>query len=33
MMRSVLQAMYMGGFSALGMAMQLQRELDEKDEL
>ncbi|KAF4997256.1 hypothetical protein FGRMN_3991 [Fusarium graminum] len=32
-MRSVLQAMYMGGFGAVGMAMQLQRELDEKDEL
>ncbi|KAF4948234.1 hypothetical protein FSARC_13780 [Fusarium sarcochroum] len=33
MMRSVLQAMHMGGFSAIGMAMQLQHELDEKDEL
>lgn len=33
MMRSVLQAMYMGGFAAVGMAMQMQKELDEKDEL
>lgn len=33
MMRSVLQAMHMGGFAALGMAMQLQKEFDEKDEL
>lgn len=32
-MRSVLQAMHMGGFAAAGMAMQLQHELDEKDEL
>ncbi|KAL6925327.1 hypothetical protein ACHAPO_008985 [Fusarium lateritium] len=33
MLRSVLQAMHMGGFAALGMAMQLQKEFDEKDEL
>ncbi|KAF5640485.1 thioredoxin reductase [Fusarium sp. NRRL 52700] len=32
-MRSALQAMHMGGFAAVGMAMQLQHELDEKDEL
>ncbi|KAH7229745.1 hypothetical protein BKA60DRAFT_603716 [Fusarium oxysporum] len=32
-MRSALQAMHMGGFAAIGMAMQLQHELDEKDEL
>lgn len=33
MMRSVLQAMAMGGFAALGAAAQLQDELDAKDEL
>jgi thioredoxin reductase len=33
MLRSVLQAMHMGGFAALGTAMQLQKEFDEKDEL
>ncbi|KAF5021308.1 hypothetical protein F66182_6706 [Fusarium sp. NRRL 66182] len=33
MMRSVMQAMHMGGFGAIGAATQLQRELDERDEL
>ncbi|RBR26307.1 uncharacterized protein FIESC28_00952 [Fusarium coffeatum] len=33
MMRSVMQAMHMGGFAAVGVAMQLQKEFDEKDEL
>lgn len=32
-MRSALQAMHMGAFAAVGMAMQLQHELDAKDEL
>ncbi|KAF4974028.1 hypothetical protein FZEAL_9021 [Fusarium zealandicum] len=33
MMRSAVQAISMGGFGAIGMAIQLQNELDEKDEL
>ncbi|KAF4444410.1 hypothetical protein F53441_11135 [Fusarium austroafricanum] len=33
MFKSVLQAMHMGGFAAIGMAVQLAHEMDEKDEL
>lgn len=32
-MKSVVQAVQMGGFAGVGMATQLQRELDERDEL
>ena len=33
MMKSVVTAMMMGSFAGAGMATQLQRELDERDEL